>query len=118
MNKTVPDYLESGSYETRVSQATLSNAMDVGAPSNFERMAAHFSLEEMRSLILGVHVTDDETKKTIAEVHNKYGYFVDPHTAVGWYGADILATAGKLSPGPLAVLATAHPAKFPMPWKA
>jgi threonine synthase len=112
INKTVPDYLESGSYETKVSQATLSNAMDVGAPSNFERMAAHFSLDEMRSLVLGVYVTDDETKKTIVEVHNKYGYFVDPHTAVGWHGADILAEAGKLTAGPLAVLATAHPAKF------
>jgi threonine synthase len=112
INKTVPDYLESGSYETRVSQATLSNAMDVGAPSNFERMAAHFSLEEMRSLIVGVHVTDAETKAAIAEVRNNYGYFLDPHTAVGWHGADLLAGAGELASGPLAVLATAHPAKF------
>jgi threonine synthase len=112
INKTVPDYLESGSYETRISQATLSNAMDVGAPSNFERMSAHFSLDEMRALILGAYVTDAETGETISEVHRKYGYFLDPNSAVGWRAADKLAAGGKSFPGPLAVLATAHPAKF------
>jgi threonine synthase len=112
INKTVPDYLESGNYETRLSQATLSNAMDVGAPSNFERMAAHFSWEEMRRLIMGASVTDEETRRTIARVHGSWGYFLDPHSAVGWRGADNLAEAGKLEAGPLAVLSTAHPAKF------
>jgi threonine synthase len=53
IKKTVPDYLESGDYEARLSQATISNAMDVGAPSNFERMAAHWTLEEMRRMIRG-----------------------------------------------------------------
>jgi threonine synthase len=112
INKTVPDYLESGNYETRLSQATLSNAMDVGAPSNFERMAAQFSLDEMRRLITGAHITDEETRKTITEVHAAWGYFLDPHSAVGWHAADKLADVGKLAPGPLAVLSTAHPAKF------
>jgi threonine synthase len=111
INKTVPDYLESGNYETRLSQATLSNAMDVGAPSNFERMAAHFSWEEMRRLITGAYVTDEETRRTIASVHDAWGYFLDPHSAVGWRAADKLA-AGKPGTGPLAVLSTAHPAKF------
>jgi threonine synthase len=112
INKTVPDYLESGNYETRLSRATLSNAMDVGAPSNFERMAAHFSWEEMRRLIMGASVTDEETRQTIAAVHNSSGYFLDPHSAVGWRAADHLAAAGKLGTGSLAVLSTAHPAKF------
>jgi threonine synthase len=111
INKTVPDYLESGNYETRLSQATLSNAMDVGAPSNFERMAAHFSWEEMRRLITGVYVTDEETRQTIAAVYNAWGYFLDPHSAVGWRAVDKLA-AEKPGTGPLAVLSTAHPAKF------
>jgi threonine synthase len=111
INKTVPDYLESGNYETRLSRATLSNAMDVGAPSNFERMAAHFSWEEMRRLILGASVTDEETRRTIAAVHGGRGYFLDPHSAVGWRAADYLAEAGKLE-APIAVLSTAHPAKF------
>jgi threonine synthase len=112
INRTVPDYLESGSYQARTSQATLSNAMDVGAPSNFERMAAHFSWEEMRRLILGAYVTDEETRETIAKVHSRWGYFLDPHSAVGWRAADHLFETGKLEAGPLAVLATAHPAKF------
>jgi threonine synthase len=110
INKTVPDYLENGDYEAQLSQATISNAMDVGAPSNFERMAAHWTLEEMRGMIRGVSVSDDETRKTIAQVHDQYGYFLDPHGAVGWKAVDTLA--GRLEAGPAAVLATAHPAKF------
>jgi threonine synthase len=114
INKTVPDYLESGEYHARLSQATISNAMDVGAPSNFERMAAHWTLEELRRMIRGVHVSDEDTRKTIAAVHDKYAYFLDPHGAVGWRAADILSSAAGWPPisGPLAVLATAHPAKF------
>ncbi|MDR1619008.1 MAG: threonine synthase [Treponema sp.] len=123
-NRTVPDYLESGDYRARQSQATLSSAMDVGAPSNFERMAALFSHGEMRKVILGVSVTDEETKETIAEVYRRRGYFLDPHSAVGWKGADKLYAAGLLTEGaaatdagrdgacPLIVLSTAHPAKF------
>jgi threonine synthase len=112
INKTIPDYLHSGSYEARPSQATISNAMDVGAPSNFERMAAHWSLEEMRKLIRGIAVSDDETRRAIQEVHQNFGYFLDPHGAVGWEGVDQLREQKLLEAGPLAVLATAHPAKF------
>ena len=112
INRTVPDYLDTGEYLARVSQATISNAMDVGAPSNFERMAAHFSWEEMRRIILGVAVSDEETRETIVQVHNRYGYFLDPHSAVGWKGVDKLAAEHKLSDGPVGVLCTAHPAKF------
>jgi threonine synthase len=112
INKTVPDYLENGDYQARLSQATISNAMDVGAPSNFERMAAHWTLEEMRNMIRGAYVPDDETRKTIARVHEEYGYFLDPHGAVGWKAVDTLAEKRSLEPGPIAVLATAHPAKF------
>jgi threonine synthase len=112
INKTVPDYLASGIYEARRSEATISNAMDVGAPSNFERMAAHWSLEELRALLRGVFITDDETRQTIAAVRRDRGYFLDPHGAVGWAALDKLAAGGDLPPGPRAVLATAHPAKF------
>ena len=112
VNKTVPDFLESGDYKARLSQATISNAMDVGAPSNFERMAAHFSWEEMRRLILGVSVTDDETRETIVRVHEQAGYILDPHSAVGWKGVDKLRAENKIAEGPAGVLCTAHPAKF------
>ncbi|MDR2159186.1 MAG: threonine synthase [Treponema sp.] len=121
INRTVPDYLAGNDYRTRQSQATLSNAMDVGAPSNFERMTALFSHEEMRRVILGVSVTDEETKDTIAGVYRRWDYFIDPHSAVGWKGADKLYAAGLLTEDtaagrdgdcPLIVLSTAHPAKF------
>jgi threonine synthase len=115
INRTVPDYLEKGVYEARPSQATLSNAMDVGAPSNFERMTAHFSWEELGRLVLGVSLTDEETKGVIGAVCSRWDYFLDPHSAVGWGAADKLLAAGRLpleSAASLAVLATAHPAKF------
>jgi threonine synthase len=112
INKTVPDFLESGEYLARTSQATISNAMDVGAPSNFERMAAHFSWEQMRQIITGVHVTDEETRQTISRVHEEAGYFLDPHSAVGCKGVDKLRAENKINAGPVAILCTAHPAKF------
>ncbi|MDR0587139.1 MAG: threonine synthase [Treponema sp.] len=111
INKTVPDYLESGEYKTRPSRATISNAMDVGAPSNFERMAAHWSYTEMKKTIRGFSVTDDETRTTIGDVFNNCGYYLDPHGAVGWTAADKATAAGILT-GTTVVLATAHPAKF------
>ena len=116
VNKTVPDYLESGSYEARLSQATISNAMDVGAPSNFERMAAHFSWDEMKRIIQGVSVGDAETRETIRAVYRDCGYFLDPHSAVGWKAADKLIKGSGVqrsgAAAPLAILSTAHPAKF------
>jgi threonine synthase len=113
INKTVPDYLESGQFQPKPAKATLSNAMDVGAPSNFERMAAHFSWDEMRRLILGASVSDEETRETISEVYSRRGYYLDPHSAVGWRAADKLREAGKLPDGKaLVILSTAHPAKF------
>jgi threonine synthase len=111
-NKTVPDYLESGDYRTRPSQATLSNAMDVGAPSNFERMAAHLSWDAMREAILGASVSDELTRRTIRRVRDDGGYVLDPHSSVGWAAADLLLETGRLDSGPLGILSTAHPAKF------
>jgi threonine synthase len=122
VNKTVPDYLATGDYQTRPSRATISNAMDVGAPSNFERMAAHWSYGELRRMIRGVPVTDDETREAITTVHERWGYYLDPHGAVGWKAMDKLTgnrsggpgpeSGSPAGSGPLAVLATAHPAKF------
>ncbi|MCL2008366.1 MAG: threonine synthase [Treponema sp.] len=111
INKTIPDYLESGEYRAMKSLPTLSNAMDVGAPSNFERISAYFSLEEMRALIQGVSISDSDTKKTILDVFSKFGYALDPHTAVGWRAADY--SKGKSSEkSPIIIAGTAHPGKF------
>jgi threonine synthase len=112
VNKTVPDYLSSGDYRPRPSQATISNAMDVGAPSNFERMASHWSYEELRKSIQGVWVSDDATRETIQQVRRGAAYFLDPHGAVGWEAASGLAKQGGLPQAPLVILGTAHPAKF------
>lgn len=110
INKAVPDYLESGYYEARPSLATMSNAMDVGAPSNFERMISQWSLTELRNFVRGVWVNEDETRETLRQVREKAAYFLDPHGAVGWRAVDKLFP--QRQPRPLAVLATAHPAKF------
>jgi threonine synthase len=75
-------------------------------------MSAHFSLEQMRQIILGVSVGDDETRETIARVHEQTGYFLDPHSAVGWKGADKLFANNKIEQGAVGILCTAHPAKF------
>jgi threonine synthase len=116
INKTVPDYLESGEYKIRPSRATISNAMDVGAPSNFERMAAHWNYRELQGMIRGISATDEETRSAIAGVYRDYGYYLDPHGAVGWTAVQKFAAgnrnAGSFMPGSAVVLATAHPAKF------
>jgi threonine synthase len=111
-NRTVPDYLESGSYRPRSSQATISNAMDVGAPSNFERMAAFWSHAELSAILSGASVGDDLTKDTIVRTYERTGYALDPHTAVGWNALDAVERREERPFGVRVVLATAHPAKF------
>ncbi|MDR3114748.1 MAG: threonine synthase [Treponema sp.] len=111
-NKTIPDYLADGVYRPRPSQATISNAMDVGAPSNFERMSAHWSLEELRRILQGVWVSDEATRRIIRQVHHTQGYFLDPHTGVAWQGLDQLHGSPPSFTEPVGILATAHPAKF------
>jgi threonine synthase len=110
INKTFPEYLAGGAYKPRESVATISNAMDVGSPSNFERLSSHWTADELRRLILGVSVNDDDTRAAIKAVYDEYGYVLDPHGAVGWQAVTRLA--GVLQGGVLTVLATAHPAKF------
>jgi threonine synthase len=114
INKTVPDYLENGVYASRASLPTISNAMDVGAPSNFERMTVHWSLKQLRERLTGIFISDETTRETIKSVHSRYGRFLDPHTAVGWAALDALKSAGAITreDAPFGTLATAHPAKF------
>ena len=111
-NRTFHDYLESGGYRPRDSVATVSNAMDVGAPSNFERISAHFSLDVLRLLVRGDWISDYDTRETIKRAKERLGYFMDPHTAVGWKALDRLAAEGRAVGGPVVALAAAHPAKF------
>ncbi|MDR1362825.1 MAG: threonine synthase, partial [Spirochaetaceae bacterium] len=111
-NKTFPEYLSSGVYTPRESVATISNAMDVGAPSNFERLSSHWSADELRRMIRGVSINNDDTKAAISEVFERDNYVLDPHSAVGWQAVTRLCGEGVLNPGACTVLATAHPAKF------
>jgi threonine synthase len=113
VNDVVPEYLRSGRYQPRPSVRTVANAMDVGAPSNFERMCALYGdgLEALRADILGARFEDSEIIPEIGKVYRRYGYLLDPHGAVAWLGLQqALASAGPEANG--VFLATAHPAKF------
>ena len=109
-NRVFPDYLETGIFNPQPSIATYSNAMDVGNPSNFERLQAIYgSVEKMRAEIESCSVSNQLTVKTIRSTYEKTGYFICPHTAVGIYAS---ANYLKNNDGKIISLATAHPAKF------
>lgn len=111
-NAVVPEYLSSGQYQPRPSVATISNAMDVGAPSNFVRMLALYGgdWQAMAAEIDGFYYDDDRTRAAIREVQSLYQYQIDPHGAIGWLAARQWRAA---HPGNATiVLETAHPAKF------
>ena len=112
-NDVVPQYIAAGDYQPRPSVATISNAMDVGAPSNFVRMQALFggSWDSMKSRIHGVMFSDDQTRAAIREVKSILGYDIDPHGAVAWLAARQWRAS---HPGTATIsLETAHPSKFP-----
>lgn len=106
INDTVPRYFASGEVEPRPSVRTAANAMDVGNPSNLERLQWLFQndLTEMRTVISTRAYADADVRGAIADLHKKYGYVADPHTAIGYLGRS--STTNTL------FLATAHPAKF------
>jgi threonine synthase len=112
INDAVPRYVKSGRFEPRPSLRTISNAMDVGNPSNLERIRwLHPDLGELRGLLEAHAFTDDQTLDTMREVHARTGTLLDPHAAVGYLGLQrALTTAPPRARG--AFLATAHPAKF------
>jgi len=112
-NKAVVNYLDSGVYEPKPTIQTLSNAMDVGAPSNFIRIQKIMNndLIKLRKLLTGFSYTDDETKKAIKELFDDHNYMADPHGAVGYLGLkDYLAQEQDDQYG--VFLETAHPVKF------
>ncbi len=107
-NDTFPLFLQSGTYQAKPSVATLSNAMDVGDPSNFARIDFLFdkSVEKTRTVISADVVSDTETKDTIRRVYQDSGYLLDPHGAVAFRALEKTKSAHGI------FLATAHPAKF------
>jgi threonine synthase len=128
-NDEFPNYLKTGVYEkVSPSRACLSNAMNVGHPSNLARffdlyggtvdrtgvVHAYPDLQEMRRRIFSVSISDEETKKTIRRVYEQYNILLEPHGAVGWKGLELYleACCGPIAE-PCVCLETAHPAKFP-----
>ncbi|MDD7449933.1 MAG: threonine synthase [Treponema sp.] len=83
-NHTIPDWIATGSYNARSSVETYANAMDVGAPSNYERIAAMYSLEEVRHLFASYWLDNEGIIDAIKECNRKTGYIIDPHGAVAW----------------------------------
>ena len=87
-NRTVPDWIATGEYKTRPSVTTYSNAMDVGAPSNYERISAMYSLEQVRSLFASYWLDNEGILAAIKSCHTRTGYIIDPHGAVAWQAWD------------------------------
>jgi threonine synthase len=112
-NDVLPEYLDTGAFRPRPSVPTISNAMDVGDPSNFARLAAIYgsSPARMRASIAGMRVTEADTRASIRETYRRTGVVLDPHAAVACSAARTFM-AGAGAEGPVIALATAHPAKF------
>ncbi len=110
-NRVLPDFLESGHYEPRASRATIANAMDVGAPSNVERLRAWWpDVGDLHEFLAADSVDDKAIRARIRMTFNAAGVVVCPHTACGQEVAARLRSRGEI--GPILVAATAHPAKF------
>jgi threonine synthase len=111
-NAVVPSFLASGDYQPKKAIATISNAMDVGNPSNFVRILElfHHKLGDLRTVLTGYSISDDETREVMKEVYQQYKYLPDPHGAVGYLALQryLQQHAGEKG----MFLETAHPVKF------
>lgn len=107
-NKVLTEYLNTGVYQARPSIKTLANAMDVGDPSNLERLLDLFSsFTEFKKNMNVKSVHDDEIKSAITACYKKYNYLICPHTATAFHRLSEVNTSM-----PWVIAATAHPAKF------
>ena len=112
VNDTVPRFLENGVYEPKPSKATISNAMDVGNPSNFIRIQEMYQndLEQFKKDFSSYAFTDSETIAAMKTIYNNSGYIAEPHGAVGYLG---LKKEIENYPDVMGIfLETAHPIKF------
>jgi threonine synthase len=106
-NAVVPEFLETGVYSPKPSVATISNAMDVGNPSNFVRVLELFGreFEQVKRNLSAVSISDEQTATTMRDVYEKFGYVLDPHGAVAYRALEDSGNRGS-------ILETAHPIKF------
>jgi threonine synthase len=112
-NRTVPDYLASGEWRPRPSVATLASAMDVGNPSNMERLRhLHPEWRALAGAVSAVSVSDDQIRARIRRDDAELGQVWCPHTATAAEAWARMEPARKAA-GPWVLVSTAHPAKFP-----
>ncbi len=110
-NTVLQDFFDTGKYTPQESLSTLANAMDVGAPSNLERLRYLYPDQKIHQAILNIEsVSDDEIRRAIPVTLDKYDEIICPHTACGMMALERLRDAGDTRDW--CVVATAHPAKF------
>src|SRR6056300_231951 len=115
VNNTVPEYLESGEYAPKKSIQTISNAMDVGDPSNFIRIQKIFNNDffKLKKTLSGFSYSDKQTEKAIKEIFDQKGYIADPHGAIGYLGLKAFVESQEDPTSYQGIfLETAHPIKF------
>lgn len=117
INDTVPRYLSYGQYQAKPSVATISNAMDVGAPSNFVRMLELFGNDSstwnmMKNLIIGYSYDDTQTKAAMIQIKKEHQYIADPHGAVAYLACKEYLSNNPSTNSHCIYLETAHPGKF------
>jgi threonine synthase len=113
-NDVFTEYMRTAKFNPRKSVLTLSNAMDVGNPSNLERIIELYDedIEKIREDIFSVSYNDEETVEGIKELYDKYNYVIDPHGAVGYRAWKKFNESGELKNAYGIIVETAHPAKF------
>ena len=111
-NSVVPEYLKTGNYQPRPSVPTISNAMDVGTPSNFVRLTRLFGddFDAFKAKVQGFHLSDADTRTRMAQIHKDSGYVCDPHGAIGHQALDAPLQQDPDATG--VYLHTAAPCKF------
>jgi len=111
-NDSVYKYLQTGNYQSQQAVATISNAMDVGNPSNFIRILELFKHEypQIKNTVSSYSITDEETKTTLQNTYQQHSYLLDPHGAVAYAGLENYFQQHPADKG--IILETAHPVKF------
>ena len=115
VNDTVPEFLKTGVYQPKPSVSTLSNAMDVGDPSNWVRIADLFKgdVDNLKQLVTGYRYDDEQTLHAIKFIFDDYNYVACPHTAIAWQALRDWQQDNAKKDIAGVFLSTAHPCKFP-----
>ncbi|WP_343522997.1 threonine synthase [Pedobacter sp.] len=115
VNDTVPRFLATGNYETKPSTQTYSNAMDVGAPSNWVRIMDLFNqdVEALKKVVTAYRFTDEETLAGIKAIDNQFNYVACPHTAIAYLAVEKYRQENPTDESAAVFLSTAHACKFP-----